>query len=179
MANFNVTIKMSEETVTKLRDSRFKLFGFKAVAVSLEGGVPLVWFKSENYLANTQVSWKEQFQGYISSQTSPAAGTVIYASCVNNKVDLGQTMNVDRNGNCSETTTAGTPGAISILNKGKLEWTCGINQMVNGSPQALCAIPLYGGNLDVREPSISTKDGDPQPQPGWHLRKLRPTSPLF
>jgi hypothetical protein len=152
MANFNVQIKMNEETVTKLKNAGFKLFGFKAVSVSLAGGLPLVWFKSENFLSNTNVRWEEQFKGYISSQTRPAAGTVIYASCVNKTVDLGQTMVVDDVGTCSETTTKGTKGAISILNNGSHEWTCGINQIVNGKPQALCAIPLYGKNLDVVTP---------------------------
>ena len=123
----------------------------------MNGGLPLVWFKSDNFLVNTQVRWGEKIQGDISSQANPAEGTVIDAYCTNDKVDLGQTMLVDGYGNCSEVTTKGTKGAVSILNNGTHEWTCGINQIVNNTPQALCAIPLYGNNLDVITPDQRVK----------------------
>jgi hypothetical protein len=152
MAEFNVTINMDANTIKNLKNAGFRLYGFKAVEVSMQGGLPLVWFETDNINQSTSITWEESFSGYISNQTSPAENTIITASCTNEAVDLGQTMVIDETGNCQNTTSTGTKGAISILNKGNTQYTCGINQVVNGRPQALCAIPLFGGNLDVIMP---------------------------
>lgn len=80
MATFIANISMESNTYNTLKNGGFKLFGFKAVQVSVQGGVPLVWFETDNYLASTQVQWEENYQAYISTQTNPAQGTVINAS---------------------------------------------------------------------------------------------------
>ena len=150
MATFTANIKMDSNTFNSLKNGGFKLFGFKAVEVSVQGGVPLVWFATEDYLANTKVTWGENYQAYISTQDIPAQGTVIDASSTED-IDLGQTMNVTKNGVTSVLAT-GQAGAISVVADLGKQWTTGINQIVDGTAQPLCAVPLYGGNLDTFTP---------------------------
>jgi hypothetical protein len=150
MATFTANIKMESNTFDTLKKGGFKLFGFKAIQVSVQGGVPLVWFATDNYLANTQVTWQESYQAYISVQDIPAQGTVIDASATEN-IDLSQTMNVTKNGVTSVLAT-GKAGAISVVSDLGHQWTTGINQIVNNVAQPLCAVPLYGGNLDTFTP---------------------------
>ncbi|WP_199245933.1 hypothetical protein [[Phormidium] sp. ETS-05] len=150
MAKFTVNILMASNTYDNLKDGGFKLFGFKAVKASVQGGVPLVWFATTEYLAETTVEWEENYQAYISSQVNPATGTVIRASATQ-PIDLGQTMNVTKNG-VTSVEASGKPGAISVVAELGKQWSTGINQIVNDKPQALCAVPLYGGNLDTFTP---------------------------
>lgn len=150
MATFTANIQMNSNTYDTLKNGGFKLFGFKAVQVSVQGGVPLVWFETDNYLASTDVEWQENYQAYISDQDIPAQGTVVKASA-SADIDLGQTMNVTKNGVLSVVTT-GLAGAISVVADLGKQWTTGINQVVDGNPQPLCAVPLFGGNLDTFKP---------------------------
>lgn len=150
MATFTANITMDSNTYDTLKNGGFKLFGFKAVQVSVQGGVPLVWFATDNYLAETQVEWEENYQAYISSQDIPAQGTKIKASSTED-IDLGQTMNVTKNGVTSVVAT-GKAGAISVVAELGKQWTTGINQLVEGKAQPLCAVPLFGGNLDTFTP---------------------------
>jgi hypothetical protein len=150
MATFTANIKMTPNTFDTLKKGEYKLFGFKAVNVSVQGGVPLVWFATDTYLASTKVTWNESYQAYISDQDIPAQGTVIDASATED-IDLTQTMNVTKNG-VTSVTASGKAGAISVVAELGHQWTTGINQIVNGEPQPLCAVPLYGGNLDTFMP---------------------------
>lgn len=150
MATFTANINMNSNTFNSLKNGGFKLFGFKAVQVSVQGGVPLVWFTTDEYLANTKVTWEENYQAYISTQDIPAQGTVIDASSTED-IDLGQTMNVTQNGVTSVVAT-GTAGAISVIAELGKQWTTGINQIVDGTARPLCAAPLFGGNLDTFKP---------------------------
>lgn len=150
MTTFKANIAMDSNTYNNLKNGGFKLFGFKAVKASVKGGVPLVWFATDNYLANTSITWEENYQAYISSQDNPAQGTVITASAFED-INLNQTMKVTKNGVPSVVTT-GKPGAISIQSDPGKQWISGINQIVDGSPNPLCAVPLYGGNLNTFTP---------------------------
>jgi len=60
-------------------------------------------------------------------------------------------MNVTKNG-VTSVVAEGKEGAISVVAEIGKQWSTGINQIVDGKPQALCAVPLYGGNLDTFMP---------------------------
>jgi len=150
MADFKVEISMDTNTLNKLKDGGYKLFGFKAVQVSVKGGVPLVWFSTDEYLTTTSVQWEESYEAYISTQVSPSQGTTIIASNTAS-IDLGNTMNVTKNG-AVDVETTGQAGSISVVAELGKQWTTGINQLVQGKTQPLCAIPLFGGNLNIITP---------------------------
>lgn len=144
---YQVTINMDANTISNLKTAGFQLFGFKAVKVSIKGAAPLIWFSSTTYAVSTNVTWTEDYQAYVSSQVSPAQGTTITASSFQN-IDLGQTMNVDKDGNTS-LAADGKAGAISVTAVQGQQWTTGISQTINGRTSPLCAVPIFGGNLDT------------------------------
>lgn len=146
---YEIDISLSSDTVDKLKNGGFALYAFKAVKSSVTGGAPLVWFKTTQFLNTTQVTWEEQYQAYISTDEIIANGKVAASAACN--IDLGQSAYVTANGNLTPVGT-GTPGAVSILNQGNNPWTTGISQFKDGKPNPLCAIPLYGNNLDVVVP---------------------------
>jgi hypothetical protein len=144
---YQITINMDPDTISKLKTSGFQLFGFKAVQSSVKGAVPLIWFSSTTYQIDTIVTWTEDYQAYVSSQVTPAQGTVITSSSFQN-ISLGQIMSVDNVGNTS-LSPGGQADAISITAVQGQQWTAGISQTVNGQTSPLCAVPLFGGNLDT------------------------------
>ena len=166
-SHFSVTISLSSETVQKLKDGGFQLYGFKAVKASGRG-VPLVWFATAQYLVNTNVDWSENYQAYISSQLNPNHGDVIkpcrstklkadaktkaISACSSQIINLDEQMIVDKYGNTS-VLRGGEVGAISIVNQAQTQWTCGISQAVaTPIPNPLFAFPLYGNNKLVITP---------------------------
>jgi hypothetical protein len=164
-SHFSVNISLSSETVQKLKDGGFQLYGFKVVKASGRG-VPLVWFATNQYLVNTTVDWSENYQAYISTQLNPNPGDVIkpchstrlkadakaISACSSQFINLGEQMIVDKYGNTS-VLRGGEVGAILILNKAQMQWTSGISQAVATSiPNPLSAFPLYGNNKLVITP---------------------------
>lgn len=146
---YSVEIDMSADTIASLKGAGYSLYGFKAVKSTIQGGVPLVWFTTKNYLPTTQVQWEEQYQAYIST-TTIAPNTKIIASN-SASIDLNQTMQVDQSGNVN-VVGDGTQNAISILNQGNIPYTCGISQEQDGQFNPMCAFPLFGNMLDVVMP---------------------------
>lgn len=148
-SSFSVTITMSDDTVTALKEDGFQLFGFKGVSgpVSREAR-PLVWFKASEFSGITTVKWTEQYGCYTSTTTDIAANTVIEASDTK-LMALGKTMNVG-DGGIGTVVNTGDPGLLAISNQDKKEYTCGVTVMnpftkVN-SP--ICAFPLFIGAID-------------------------------
>jgi hypothetical protein len=146
---YGINVGMSSETVSALRNGGFALYGFKAIQCSAAGGAPLVWFKQLSFMNQTQISWQEQYQAYVSTDQIISGGTVHASSAIN--IGLGQTATADGNGNLTASSN-GTPGAVSILNQGSAPWTAGISQTTNGQSNPICALPLYGHMLDVLAP---------------------------
>ncbi|GGX93448.1 hypothetical protein GCM10007160_21280 [Litchfieldella qijiaojingensis] len=146
---YEISISMNSDTVDKLKNGGFALYGFKAVKTASQGGAPLVWFQSTSFLDQTEITWEEQYQAYISTDEIIANGRIQASASAD--IDLEQTMNVSQNGTV-DVYQEGTPHAISILNRGKNPWTCGISQQTGGSTKPMCAFPLYGNNLDVIAP---------------------------
>lgn len=148
-SEYEIDISLSSDTLNALKNSGFALYAFKAVKSSVTGAAPLVWFRTTSFLSSTQVTWEEQYQAYISTSEIIANGQIIASA--NTDADLGQTALVNQNGDITAS-TGGTEGAISILNQGTAPWTTGISQVANGKANPMCAIPLYGKNMDVVAP---------------------------
>lgn len=148
-SNYGIDISLSPATVDALKNGGFALYAFKAVKSSVAGAAPLVWFRTTSFLSTTSVDWEEQYQAYISTNEIIANGKITASASCN--ADLGQTAYVTQNGNITPA-TGGQDGAISILNQGTQPWTTGISQLTNGQANPMCAIPLYGKNMDVVVP---------------------------
>lgn len=148
-SDYEIDITLSPATVDALKNGGFALYAFKAVKSSVAGAAPLVWFRTTAFLSTTTVKWQEQYKAYISTDEIIANGKIQSSADCN--IDLGQTAYVTQNGNISPA-SEGSAGAISILNQGNQPWTTGISQMTNGQANPMCAIPLYGKNMDVVVP---------------------------
>jgi hypothetical protein len=146
---YKIAISMNSDTIDKLKNGGFALYGFKAVKTANQGGAPLVWFQSTRFLVNTEVKWNESYQAYISTDEIIANGKISASASAG--IDLGQTMEVNQQGNVN-VVLQGTPSTISISNQGTVQWTCGISQQTDGMEKPMCAFPLYGKNLDVIAP---------------------------
>lgn len=147
---YEIDIKMSPDTVTKLDDGKYSLYAFKAVQATQSGGAPLVWFQLNSYSTETNLVWSVQYQAYTSTNTIVSNGEVSASFSVD--IDLGQVLNVQEGG-IGDVTTNGTAQAISVYNKTDGQFTCGIAQLAaDGQTNPLCAFPLYGNQLDVIAP---------------------------
>lgn len=147
--DYEIDISLSQTTLNDLKNGGFSLYAFKAVQATVNGGAPLVWFKTDSFLTTTQVKWQEQYQAYISTSEIIANGEIDASNSIN--MNLGQTADVSENGLLTSA-QGGTSGAVSILNQGSAEWTAGISQMTNGVANPMVAIPLYGNMMDVVAP---------------------------
>jgi hypothetical protein len=151
MTDYSVAIKMSQETVDKLSENNFILYGFKAVKTTAKGS-PLVWFKYAQFGLTTKISWSQEYEAYTSTSKIIPNGEITASNSYD--ISLKNTLNVTTpNGTGTVDTTTGTPGAIAISNKTTTQFTCGISQKQpdrNNTP--MCAFPLFGGMLDVIAP---------------------------
>jgi hypothetical protein len=153
---YAINIHMSDDTVDKLHNGGYQLYGFKGVQSTIKSGAPLVWFQTLNYSGDTKVEWQEQYQAYTTNSESIASGRVTATRAYD--ADLGQVLEVTGQGGTGSVVYGGTAGAISILNKTdpRKPFDCGISQVqsIGGKPVAmpLCAFPLYGNGLDVMAP---------------------------
>jgi hypothetical protein len=146
---YQVNITMSSNTVQQLLANNFYLYGFKAVQCTIGGGSPVVWFKTQNYSASTEVLWEEQYQAYTSNSQIIPNGQVIASFAAD--ISLGQTLNVGPGG-VGTVVSGGPSTAISLANTTSNPFTCGISQVQNGTANPLCAFPLFGNDLDVIAP---------------------------
>lgn len=150
MADYQIEIDMSQETVETLDSGNFVLYGFKGVRTTMPGS-PLVWFQSTNFATETYVDWTVQYQTYTST-SSIIPGGVIRASNPY-PTDLGDTLEVTGPKGTGAVVQTGTAGALSIHNQTTTPFTCGISQtQFTGKSTPMCAFPLYGNHLDVIVP---------------------------
>ncbi|RDJ01464.1 hypothetical protein [Rhizobium grahamii] len=147
--DYGVTISMGQNTVAALSSGNYSLFGFKGVQTSAGGGVPLVWFKSDDFGLDTEVSWEVQYEAYTSRSAIIPNGQIKGLSSY--AIDLGQTLEVETPQGTGSVVN-GTEGVISIENLTTTQVTCGISEVVDGTAQPLCAFPLYGNGLDAIVP---------------------------
>ncbi|ARQ13252.1 hypothetical protein NXC12_PD00147 (plasmid) [Rhizobium etli] len=144
--DYGVTISMGQNTVAALSSGNYSLFGFKGVQTSAGGGVPLVWFKSDDFGLDTEVSWEVQYEAYTSRSAIIPNGQIKGLSSY--AIDLGQTLEVETPQGTGSVVD-GTEGVISIENRTTTQVTCGISEVVDSTAQPLCAFPLYGNGLDA------------------------------
>jgi hypothetical protein len=146
---YEVTITMTPDTVTKLIEGRYFLYGFKAVQSAQGGGAPAIWIETQTFSTKTRLWWTEEYQAYTSNSEIIANGRI--EASFYTDIKLGQVLDVIEGGT-GDVFNDGTPGAISINNTTDTPFTCGISQMQNGTSTVLCAFPLYGGGLDLIVP---------------------------
>lgn len=143
MATFSTTIKVNSTDVAALKEQGYSLYAFKAVAAS-GSGQPTVWFKldQDNLLTNNVLSWTEKYQGYNSVTQIGNNVQVVASNTVD--TDLGNLITIDQDSGNLTNSTDGLKGTISFLNNAKKQYTIGINQMVDGISNILCAFPILG-----------------------------------
>ncbi|WP_051662733.1 hypothetical protein [Flavobacterium sp. KJJ] len=143
MATFKTTINISPDDVAKLKSLGYSLYGFKSVAASA-GGSPTVWFHlpKEKLLGQTEITWEEEFQAYNSTTTIAPKVTIKASNTI--KTDLGELVTIEKDSGNIGSTTGGVDGAVSFLNQDTQGFTVGINQVVNGKSNILCAFPILG-----------------------------------
>ncbi len=146
---YEIDVKLLNDTAPTLHDRHFSLYGFKAVKTSLGGGQPLVWFKTQSFLATTVIIWEEQYEAYIS--TSDIKQNVTIRASNQKRIDLNAKATVTSDSRMI-VTEGGTPHAITIKNKDAKPWTCGISQQNSNGYTQLCAFPLSGHMEDVIAP---------------------------
>ncbi|MBE8727675.1 hypothetical protein [Flavobacterium hungaricum] len=143
MATFSTTINISPEDVKILKSQGYSLYGFKSVSASGDGA-PTVWFNlpADKLLTKTVITWQEEYQAYNSTSTI-LPKTVIEASNTID-TDLGHLVTIEEGSGNLESSLDGIDGAVAFLNNDKQQFTVGINQLVNGKSNILCAFPILG-----------------------------------
>lgn len=143
MATFSTTINISPDDVKILKAEGYSLYGFKSVAASGDGS-PTVWFNlpAEKLLGTTKITWQEQFQAYNSTSTIAPQVKIEASNTI--PTDLGQLITIERGSGNIDSSTDGYEGAVSFLNNDTQRFTVGINQLVNGKSNILCAFPILG-----------------------------------
>lgn len=150
MANYSVSVQMSQDTVNSLSQNNFILYGFKAVRTTAPGA-PLVWFQTTAYGLDTKLSWEQAYQAYTSTSSIVPGGEVRATNSYD--IDLKQTLQVTDKSGTGEVVREGTAGAISIVNQTSTQFTCGISEkQPSGGVTPTCAFSLFGNNLDVIGP---------------------------
>lgn len=151
MSTYSITIQMDAQTVNELLSNGFNLYGLQAVKGALNG-VPTVWFQTGNYSLETMITWSDQYEAYTSFSQIIPQGQIVANSAY--AISPGQTLEVTSSSGTGNVTTAGTAGAIAILNQTSTQFTCGISAELPGSGFApVCAFPLFGFNMDVIAPA--------------------------
>lgn len=151
MDTYTITIDMSQATVENLSQYGYYLYAFKAVGSSISGGQPTVWVQTQNFSLTTEVTWQEQFSAYTSTNTNLSDGTRITASATY-PINLGSTLQVTSSTGTGSVVTTGIAGAIEIASQVNNQFTCGIGQTSSAGTNILCALPLFGNNIDAIQP---------------------------
>jgi hypothetical protein len=159
MASYTINIKLTEDTPKKLIDGGYWLYGFKAVQ-GPRTGVPLVWFRTQNFLENLHVKWVETYQAYISNseelqpeKRKDLPPDVQVTADTSWPVELGDIITILNSGGEEKRQQGGQAGAVTIRNESNTPFTTGISQKKEGGEmKPICAFPLYGHGSDVIVP---------------------------
>ncbi|EJL23348.1 hypothetical protein PMI01_04850 [Caulobacter sp. AP07] len=149
MTNYTIDIELSPETIDALAQNGYALYAMKAVSTTASGGAPLIWYSTPNFTSVMQVTWQDQYAAFVSTSQIIANAEINVTTSVD--IDLDQTAYVAQSGGMT-VGGGGAAGAVSILNQGNQPWTTGLSQSVDGRSSPVCALPLYGQNLDVITP---------------------------
>jgi len=151
MATFTTTININQYDLKILKENAYSLYGFKSVAAS-GNGAPTIWCNLSSQLyPKTQITWEEEFQAYDSTSSIIPNVTINAENTI--ATGLRQLVTIERGSGDIVSTTNGRDGAISFFNNDTQQFTVGINQLVNGQSNILCAFPILGsGNSSVITP---------------------------
>lgn len=138
---YSIQISLNNATLTALANQNLSLNAFKGVQTNAGGGASTVWLSTNNFAETVNISWQEQYGGYVENQQF-STGITVLASDVQ-PMNLGDILSVDSTG-VPNVNTGGADGDITVLNKGNKPWTGGMGQMVAGALSPLCAFPLNG-----------------------------------
>lgn len=142
MATFTTTINITPDNLKILKDLGYSLYGFKSVAAT-GNGAPTVWFNlSYELLTRTQITWEEEFEAYDSTSTIIPNVTIQAENTI--ATGLRQLVTIEKGSGNIASTTNGSDGTISFFNNDTKQFTIGINQLVNGQSNILCAFPILG-----------------------------------
>ncbi len=137
MADLQVQITMSVETVEALQKNGSLLYTLKAVQSSSKAGRPLVWRRTDGYSALTSILWPQAAQAYTAF--NPIAPDQKIEPGFSAAIQIGQTLQVKANG-IGTVVNGGPPAYISFYNTAQSYFTCGL--ACQDAP--FCALPLYG-----------------------------------
>lgn len=151
MAQYQVTVEMSQETVGILQQNGFALHGLHAAGTGSGGAMPTIWFRSTALSTSMVVAWTEAYHAFTSlSRILPGAQIQRNASFA---IDLGQQLEITEPWGGGRVQPHGEPGAIGILNSSPAALTCGLALGVSGSQHApIYALPLHAHTLNVAVP---------------------------
>jgi hypothetical protein len=170
MASKTVTINLDNSTQSALFSGGYSLFGWMAVQGQgpQPAGFPVIWFQLPYTILtpSINVTWLDQYKAYISTTVPVVPGVQVNVG-VKQAISPGQTADIGPGGAIT-VVSQGQTGVISINNQTSTEYTCGIAQPPNGGTDApLCALPLYGQQLNTITPvdqvllAFSTRQGQP------------------
>jgi len=153
MPKMIASITMLPATLESLTASGYTLDAFQAVKTNDDSTMPTVWMSAKNYSTNTTLTWSDQVKAYTSSTPIDVGNTIAVGFSVD--IAPGQKLTVSKTGT-GTTTTAGIPGALSVLNTSGQDFTVGVTasgtvQGVAQSAAPLFAVALTGSDLKLIE----------------------------
>jgi hypothetical protein len=146
---FEILISLNEKTIDALSRSGYSLYAFHVVACSDKAGLPLVWFKQATFSSTISLKWKDNYEAYTSSSKLNAGNPIRVGFTV--PIQLGQLLKV-RDGGIGDVTPGKIETGISILNTSKTEFVCGTSSTISNPAGQMCALPLYGGTMQIIAP---------------------------
>jgi hypothetical protein len=146
-----VSIRMTEETLSALWASGAWLYGLSRVRAADQAGGPAVWLQTREYAMHTRVRPPSVVNAFTSMHTLAADGGRVRPG-FHTPAGPGQTLMAGAAGGGGEMRECGAPRAVSVLNTTDREFTCGLAYEVAGEAVPFFAAPLYGGALQIMEP---------------------------
>lgn len=141
MADLEVQVTMSVETVEALLNNGSLLYILKAVRSSSQAGRPLVWRRLDAYSSLTSVTWPDAVQAYTSFSPIQPGQTIEPGFAA--AIQAGQILQVTQGG-LGTVVQAGPPPPpyVTVENTTQTSFTCGLEC----AAAPYCAFPLYGLN---------------------------------
>jgi hypothetical protein len=146
---YQVTVRMSADSVRALASAGYALYAFAPVASSGTATSPLVWLRLEEYAPTTVVAWSAEWEAFTAS---PGAGTAGRAVVPGFSVPAapGQMLRVDGAGGTGEAVAGPFPGRVAVLSAVARPYACGLSQRAEeGGYAPVCVLPLRGGAMQL------------------------------
>ena len=141
---YSITVHLEPSTLSKLKNSGYKLYVLKAIKSYNRSGKSLVWSKIEQYHRKIKINWDESVSIYIMSKD-----TVTGIQSMDSKpLEQNQYVLV-QNGIISTMISKKKSNRLSIFNSDTQEYFWGIeNNIGHGKNAPVCEFKLYGKTTD-------------------------------